>query len=63
MSVPGVGRASPEGLQGSALAWLLHGRQLPGEEALSELGNYLNGKPGETLADPFLDTRTLKEAP
>ena len=50
VSVPGVGRASPEGLQGSALAWLLHGRQLPGEEALSELGNYLNGKPGETLA-------------
>jgi exodeoxyribonuclease V beta subunit len=45
-----TGKMVAEGLHSSALAWLLHGRQLPGEDALSELGNYLLDQPGETLA-------------
>jgi exodeoxyribonuclease V beta subunit len=39
-----------EGLHSSALAWLLHGRELTGVDALSELGEYLNEKPGVALA-------------
>src|SRR5690606_11921128 len=30
-----------EGLHSSALAWLLHGRELPGNDALAELGRHL----------------------
>ena len=38
-----------EGLHSSALAWLLHGRHLPGGDALAELGAHLNEKPGVAL--------------
>ncbi|MBD9483456.1 exodeoxyribonuclease V subunit beta [Pseudomonas sp. PDM14] len=38
-----------EGLHSSALAWLLHGRHLLGEDALAELAAYLNEKPGVAL--------------
>ncbi len=37
------GSLKPEGLHSSALAWLLHGRQLPGEDALAELADHLQG--------------------
>ncbi|AMR65299.1 exodeoxyribonuclease V subunit beta [Aquipseudomonas alcaligenes] len=39
-----------EGLHSSALAWLLHGRELPGEDALGELATYLAGQEGPALA-------------
>ncbi|WP_454254096.1 exodeoxyribonuclease V subunit beta [Pseudomonas sp. Marseille-Q8238] len=45
-----TGALPDEGLHSSALAWLLHGRQLPGDDALSELGGHLNDTPGEALA-------------
>ncbi|MBU1281837.1 MAG: UvrD-helicase domain-containing protein [Gammaproteobacteria bacterium] len=35
------GTLSESGLHSSALAWLLHGRQLPGEDALAELARHL----------------------
>ncbi|WP_439860247.1 UvrD-helicase domain-containing protein [Pseudomonas sp. MBLB4136] len=35
------GSLGEEGLHSSALAWLLHGRQLPGEDALGELAAHL----------------------
>ncbi len=35
------GTLSEAGLHSSALAWLLHGRQLPGEDALGELAGHL----------------------
>ncbi|SFP52834.1 exodeoxyribonuclease V subunit beta [Pseudomonas borbori] len=35
------GSLSEAGLHSSALAWLLHGRQLPGEDALGELAGHL----------------------
>ncbi|QQN49162.1 exodeoxyribonuclease V subunit beta [Stutzerimonas balearica] len=35
------GSLAEEGLHTSAMAWLLHGRALPGNDALGELGNYL----------------------
>ena len=37
------GSLAEEGLHSSALAWLLHGRQLPGADALTELGAHLAG--------------------
>lgn len=37
------GSLSEEGLHSSALAWLLHGRQLPGADALGELAGHLQG--------------------
>ncbi|PZP24516.1 exodeoxyribonuclease V subunit beta [Pseudomonas kuykendallii] len=39
-----------EGLHSSALAWLLHGRQLPGDDALGEIAAHLSEKPGVALA-------------
>lgn len=39
-----------EGLHSSALAWLLHGRELGGADALAELAGHLNDKPGVALA-------------
>lgn len=39
-----------EGLHSSALAWLLHGRELPGVDALGELATYLAGQEGPALA-------------
>ncbi|MHA6491687.1 exodeoxyribonuclease V subunit beta [Pseudomonas borbori] len=39
-----------EGLHSSALAWLLHGRELPGADALAELAGHLCEKPGVVLA-------------
>ncbi|MET1079432.1 MAG: exodeoxyribonuclease V subunit beta [Pseudomonas sp.] len=42
------GSLSESGLHSSALAWLLHGRQLPGEDALGELSGHLQTLgPGE----------------
>jgi exodeoxyribonuclease V beta subunit len=38
-----------EGLHSSALAWLLHGRELPGDDALGELAAHLNEKSGAAL--------------
>ncbi|MGL4315066.1 MAG: exodeoxyribonuclease V subunit beta [Pseudomonas sp.] len=35
------GTLSESGLHSSALAWLLHGRELPGEDALGELASHL----------------------
>jgi len=35
------GSLADSGLHSSALAWLLHGRQLPGEDALAELAGHL----------------------
>ena len=35
------GSMSDSGLHSSALAWLLHGRQLPGDDALAELAGHL----------------------
>ncbi len=43
------GSLAEEGLHTSALAWLLHGRKLPGEDALGELAAHLAGCVGETL--------------
>lgn len=43
------GSLSEEGLHTSALAWLLHGRQLPGEDALDELAGHLAGCDGEKM--------------
>ncbi|MBB1518673.1 UvrD-helicase domain-containing protein [Aquipseudomonas guryensis] len=39
-----------EGLHSSALAWLLHGRELGGEDALAELAGHLNDKSASALA-------------
>ncbi|WP_282344611.1 exodeoxyribonuclease V subunit beta [Pseudomonas sp. PS02288] len=39
-----------EGLHSSALAWLLHGRQLPGDDALGEIAAHLSEMPGVALA-------------
>ncbi|PYC29356.1 exodeoxyribonuclease V subunit beta [Aquipseudomonas alcaligenes] len=44
------GSLPDEGLHSSALAWLLHGRELPGEDALGELATYLAGQEGPALA-------------
>ncbi|WP_068828965.1 exodeoxyribonuclease V subunit beta [Pseudomonas sp. BMS12] len=44
------GSLPDEGLHSSALAWLLHGRHLPGDDALGELAGYLSGKEGPVLA-------------
>lgn len=44
------GSLADEGLHSSALAWLLHGRQLPGGDALGELAQYLAGREGGALA-------------
>ena len=43
------GSLPDEGLHSSALAWLLHGRELPGEQPLTELGNHLAGLNGGSL--------------
>ncbi|MGE6993635.1 exodeoxyribonuclease V subunit beta [Pseudomonas sp. NPDC047961] len=43
------GSLADEGLHSSALAWLLHGRELPGEQPLSELGNHLADLNGGSL--------------
>jgi exodeoxyribonuclease V beta subunit len=48
--VKSSGQLPDEGLHSSALAWLLHGRELPGVDALSELGGYLNERSGAALA-------------
>ena len=45
-----TGKLPDEGLHSSALAWLLHGRELPGEDALGELATYLAGQEGPDLA-------------
>lgn len=37
------GTLSESGLHSSALAWLLHGRELPGDDALAELAGHLQG--------------------
>ncbi|MGB4072153.1 exodeoxyribonuclease V subunit beta [Pseudomonas sp.] len=37
------GSLSESGLHSSALAWLLHGRELPGDDALAELAGHLQG--------------------
>ncbi len=39
-----------EGLHSSALAWLLHARQSPGDDALGEIAAHLSEKPGVALA-------------
>ncbi|MBM7062588.1 exodeoxyribonuclease V subunit beta [Pseudomonas sp. UL073] len=39
-----------EGLHSSALAWLLHGRALPGGDALGELAAHLSSRGGSALA-------------
>ncbi|UUY09364.1 exodeoxyribonuclease V subunit beta [Pseudomonas sp. J452] len=39
-----------EGLHSSALAWLLHGRELGGADALGELAGHLNDKSASALA-------------
>ncbi|MEE1948878.1 exodeoxyribonuclease V subunit beta [Pseudomonas alcaligenes] len=44
------GSLPEEGLHSSALAWLLHGRELPGDDALGELATYLAGQEGPALA-------------
>jgi exodeoxyribonuclease V beta subunit len=44
------GSLPDEGLHSSALAWLLHGRELPGLDALGELATYLAGQEGPALA-------------
>ncbi|MDP3847803.1 MAG: exodeoxyribonuclease V subunit beta [Pseudomonas sp.] len=44
------GELPDEGLHSSALAWLLHGRELAGVDALRELGAYLSEQPGTALA-------------
>lgn len=44
------GELADEGLHSSALAWLLHGRELTGEDALGELAGHLCEKPGVALA-------------
>ena len=44
------GSLADEGLHSSALAWLLHGRELPGDDALGELATYLAGQEGPALA-------------
>jgi exodeoxyribonuclease V beta subunit len=49
-TVKSSGLLPDEGLHSSALAWLLHGRELPGEDALQELGGYLNERSGAALA-------------
>ncbi|WP_027896364.1 exodeoxyribonuclease V subunit beta [Zestomonas thermotolerans] len=43
------GSLPDEGLHSSALAWLLHGRELPGHEPLGELAGYLVGRDGAAL--------------
>lgn len=43
------GSLADEGLHSSALAWLLHGRDLPGEHPLTELGNHLADLNGGSL--------------
>ena len=43
------GSLAEEGLHSSALAWLLHGRELPGEQPLIELGNHLADFNGGSL--------------
>ncbi|WP_374322734.1 exodeoxyribonuclease V subunit beta [Aquipseudomonas alcaligenes] len=45
-----TGKLPDEGLHSSALAWLLHGRELPGDDALGELATYLAGQEGPALA-------------
>jgi exodeoxyribonuclease V beta subunit len=49
-TVKSSGLLPDEGLHSSALAWLLHGRELAGVDALSELGGYLNEQAGAALA-------------
>ncbi|MBD9426133.1 exodeoxyribonuclease V subunit beta [Pseudomonas sp. PDM15] len=44
------GSLPDEGLHSSALAWLLHGRELPGTDALGELAAHLCGREGLALA-------------
>nr|WP_298117764.1 exodeoxyribonuclease V subunit beta [uncultured Pseudomonas sp.] len=44
------GELADEGLHSSALAWLLHGRELAGQDALGELAGHLCEKPGTALA-------------
>src|SRR5690606_12867829 len=44
------GSLPDEGLHSSALAWLLHGRELPGNDALGELATHLAGQEGPALA-------------
>ncbi|MCQ4269376.1 PD-(D/E)XK nuclease family protein, partial [Pseudomonas stutzeri] len=43
------GELPEEGLHSSALAWLLHGRELAGADALGELGNHLAALDGAGL--------------
>ncbi|AYC31010.1 exodeoxyribonuclease V subunit beta [Pseudomonas cavernae] len=45
-----TGALPDEGLHSSALAWLLHGRELSGADALGELGGHLNERSGAALA-------------
>jgi exodeoxyribonuclease V beta subunit len=49
-TVKSSGALPDEGLHSSALAWLLHGRELPGVDALQELGGYLNEQSSAALA-------------
>ncbi|MFZ3183896.1 MAG: UvrD-helicase domain-containing protein [Pseudomonas sp.] len=49
-TVKSTGLLPDEGLHSSALAWLLHGRELRGVDALGELGAYLNEQSGAALA-------------
>lgn len=44
------GSLPDEGLHSSALAWLLHGRELAGFDALGELAQYLSSREGPALA-------------
>ncbi|CAD5107424.1 exodeoxyribonuclease V subunit beta [Zestomonas carbonaria] len=43
------GSLPDEGLHSSALAWLLHGRELPGDDPLGELAAYLGARDGAAL--------------
>ncbi|GLK87443.1 exodeoxyribonuclease V subunit beta [Pseudomonas turukhanskensis] len=45
-----TGLLPEEGLHSSALAWLLHGRELAGADALAELAQHLNERSGAELA-------------
>jgi exodeoxyribonuclease V beta subunit len=43
------GTLSESGLHSSALAWLLHGRELPGDDALAELAGYMQSLTPQAL--------------
>jgi len=56
-----TGALPDEGLHSSALAWLLHGRDMAGEDALAELASYLTDKTPADLAKE-LDDLAAKSA-